>query len=54
MKTFVILTRRADGAAMDITRLAKPEFLHVWRASADCMQYCALKPLCVCEGLLSS
>jgi hypothetical protein len=35
MKTFVILTRRADGVAEDFTRLAKPEFLHVWQGFAD-------------------
>lgn len=35
MKTFVILTRRADGAAEDFKRLAKPEVLHVWQGFAD-------------------
>jgi hypothetical protein len=35
MKSFVILTRRADAAAADFTRLAKPEFLHVWQGFAD-------------------
>lgn len=35
MKTFVILTRRADGAAEDFRRLAEPEVRHVWRGFAD-------------------
>jgi hypothetical protein len=35
MKTFVILTRRASGAAEDLKRLEKPEVLHGWRGSAD-------------------
>ncbi|VVP53951.1 hypothetical protein [Pseudomonas fluorescens] len=35
MKTFVILTRRADGAAEDFKRLAKPEAQHVWKGFAD-------------------
>jgi hypothetical protein len=35
MKTFVILTRRADGAAEDLKRLANPEVMHVWRGFAD-------------------
>ncbi|WP_339496249.1 hypothetical protein [Pseudomonas sp. RA_105y_Pfl2_P56] len=35
MKTFVILTRRADGSAEDFKRLAKPEVQHVWQGFAD-------------------
>lgn len=35
MKTLVILTRRADGAAEEFTRLAKPEVSHVWKGFAD-------------------
>lgn len=35
MKTFVILTRRADGTAEDFKRLANPEVLHVWQGFAD-------------------
>lgn len=35
MKTFVILTRRADAAADDFDRLAKPEVAHVWQGFAD-------------------
>jgi len=35
MKIFVILTRRADGAAEDFKRLAKPEVTHVWQGFAD-------------------
>jgi hypothetical protein len=35
MKSFVILTRRADGAEEDLKRLAKPEVVHVWRGFAD-------------------
>jgi len=34
MKTFVILTRRTDGAAEDFKRLAKPEVVHVWQGFA--------------------
>ncbi len=37
MKTFVILTRRADGAAEDFKRLAKAEVLHVWQGFANGM-----------------
>lgn len=35
MKTFVILTRRAEAATEDFKRLAKPEVLHVWKGFAD-------------------
>jgi hypothetical protein len=35
MKTFVILTRRADGAAEAYKRLAQPEVEHVWQGLAD-------------------
>ncbi|UST79631.1 hypothetical protein [Pseudomonas siliginis] len=35
MKTFVILTRRADGAPEDFKRLAKREVQHVWQGFAD-------------------
>lgn len=35
MKTFVILTRRADGEAEAFKRLAKPEVQHVWQGFAD-------------------
>lgn len=35
MKTFVILTRRADGAAEDFRQLQELELLHVWQGFAD-------------------
>ncbi len=35
MKTFVILTRRADGVAEDFKRMANAEVLHVWQGFAD-------------------
>ncbi|MGN6825878.1 hypothetical protein [Paucibacter sp. M5-1] len=35
MKTFVILTRRADGASEAFKRLAQPELQHVWQGFAD-------------------
>jgi hypothetical protein len=35
VKTFVILTRRADGAADAFKRLAVPEVRHVWQGFAD-------------------
>lgn len=35
VKTFVILTRRADGAAEAFKRLAMPEVQHVWQGFAD-------------------
>ncbi len=34
MKTFVILTRRADAAAEDFKRLSKPEAMAVWQGLA--------------------
>jgi hypothetical protein len=35
MKTFVILTRRADGAAEAFKRLVQAEVQHVWQGFAD-------------------
>lgn len=35
MKTFVILTRRADAAAEDFKRLSRPEALAVWQGLAS-------------------
>lgn len=34
MRTFVVLTRRADGAAGDFARLADAEVAHVWQGFA--------------------